>query len=383
MTRSLPDNLYPASAARSAIVVALASLLILALFLPPAVNARQPGTESDPYRTELMDWSIAVSGPNYEMVEVALEEYPHGRGERVYIASVESLGFVEISLFDDDDSPEDTIDLMLRDFRAASQSLHVLDSGLSNNMHYALAGFELDQGIVGYFYIEVAEDIDGNVDLAQSIYTLDTNFLTQVDIARSEISMNGLPFLNEPVIDLESFIEADTVLRASTPEPVATPQHGTHVFETNATELVVDDPVEFDFPYTSGDLEVMFLSSAHGYGVVGYVHQEADSAEYVLSSVFVDAPVGAEAPVELYLESDGSHAMGVYRVQTQGETRAMVITIDHVDEGLWHVQAMAVTESEFAPELLGYQQGVTFDGEPFLGDVDAKTIEGILNDNQI
>lgn len=360
----------------------LIAVVLIPLVLWPSALGAQQGTESDPYRTDLLNWSIAVTGPNYTLVDVALEEYPHGRGERIYIASVESLGFVEIAFFDDEDSPEDTIDLMIRDFTSASQSLEVLEIGFANDMHFALARFQLHQGPSGYFYIEVAEDIDGNVDLAQSIYTLDAEFLTQLEIAQSEISMNGLAFLQEPVIDLETIIEADIALLASTPEPVPTPHRGTHTFETNATELVVDDPIEFDFPFTSSVLEVMYLQSQHGYGLAGFIHQESDSAEDVLASIFEGAPSGAEAPVEIYLESDGSHALGVYRIQTRGETRVMVTSIVNVDDDLWKVEAMAVTESEFAGELEGYHRGVTFDGEVFLGDIEADFIEDILNSNQ-
>lgn len=378
----IPDQPHRMSVTRRAMFALVATSSLATVFAPTPAGARQQGTESDPYRTELLDWSIAVTGPNYTLVDVALEEYPHGRGERIYIASVESLGFVEIALFDDEDQPEDTIDLMLRDFRSASQSLEVLEIGFANDLHFALARFELHQGPSGYFYIEVAEDIDGNVDLAQSIYTLDAEFLPQLEIAQSEISMNGLPFLNEPAIDLQALIDADTVLLASTPEPVSTPQRGTHTFETNATELMVDDPIEFDFPLTSNVLEVMYLRSAHGYGLAGFIHQDADSASDVLSSVFVGAPTGAEAPVELYLESDDSYALGVYRVQTQGVTRVMVIAISDVGDGLWQVQAIAVTEHEFANELEGYHQGVTFDGETFLGEIDAEFVENILNENQ-
>lgn len=380
MTRNLPHPMVFAVG-----VVRLTLVALLAVLHPihysPVVSAQQ-GTEDDPYRTELLDWSIAVTGPNYTLVDVALEQYPHGRGERVYIASVESLGFVEIALFDDNDSPEDTIDLMLRDFASASQSLNVLETGIVGQMHFALARFQLHQGPSGYFYIEVAEDIDGNVDLAQSIYTLDAEFLIQLDIARSEISLNGLPFLNEPVIDLDAIVAADIQLVASTPEPVTTPQRGTHVFETNSAQLVVDDPTSFDFPFTNSVLEVMYLRSDHGFGLAGFIHQHATSADEILTSVFVDAPSGAEAPVELFLESDGAHAIGVYRIQTQGETRIMVLTVTAAGDDLWIVEAIAATESEFANELDAYHRSVTFNGKAFLGEIDSDFIEGILDTNQ-
>lgn len=360
-------------------------LLVLSLLIGslPMVSAYayQDDSESDSYRTELLDWNISTTGPNYVLSDVALEEYPHGRGERIYITSVDSLGFVEVAFFDDEDTPEQTIDIMLRDFEAASTSFAVLDSGLANDIHYALARFDLGQGTYGYFYIEVAEDIDGNVDLAQSIYTLNTDFLEQLEIAREEISLGGLAFLANPVIDLPTIIADDTAMLESTPAPVATPQRGSFTFETRDAELVVDDPIEYDFPFSNNELEVIFLTSIHGYGVVGFIHQDADSADAVLGSVFVGAPAGSEAPVELFLETEGHRALGVYRVQTQDETRAMVIEVVELDDGLWQVQAMAVTESEFVSEFEGYRRGVTFNGQPFLNDIDLDVIVNILEED--
>ena len=333
------------------------------------------------YETELLGWTIEVSGPSYVLQNADLEEYPHGRGERVYITSVDSAGFVEVSFFDDEDTPEQTIELMLRDFDAASRSLEVLDTGFANDLHYALARFELEQGMSGYFYIEVAEDIDGNTDFAQSIYSLDADFLEQLSLAREEISLAGLQFLAEPVLDLETLVSEDQARLASTPEPVPTPDQGSYTYETNGAGLEVEGHIEFDFPLITRELDIMFLSSEHGYGVVGFIHQKSDSPETVMASVFVDAPVGAEAPVELYAESDDSRAFGVYRVQTQGETRAMVLEISSVSDGVWKVQGMAVTESEFETELANYQNDVTFNGEPLLGEVSIDDIIPILNDS--
>lgn len=370
--------LSPSSVVTVPIRLVITVVLIFASLSAPSGVAAQ---DSNEYEAELHDWTISVSGPNYVLQNVSLEEYPHGRGERIYVTSVESAGFVEISFFDDEDSPEQTIELNLRDFESASRSLEVLDRGFANDVHHALARFELEQGMSGYFYIEVAEDIDGNVDLAQSIYTLDADFLDQLDIARTEISLAGLAFLADPAIDLESIITEDRALLASTPVPAATPDQGSYTFETNDAELVVGGEIEFNYPLVNRELDIMFLSSTHGYGVVGFYHQDADSAEAVMSSVFVDAPTGDEAPVELFAESDDARAFGVYRVETQGESRAMIIEVTAVSDGLWQVQAIAVTESEFASELAHYQSGVGFAGEPMLGGIVGDDIVFVLNDN--
>lgn len=360
--------------------IALSALTLLMLMSAvPASTLAQTGTEGDPYKSEILEWNISVSGPNYVLEDVALEEYPHGRGERLYVSSVDSLGFVELSFFDDSDSPGQTIEIMLRDFESASESFTLLESGDEEGVFYALARFDIDQSLTGYFYIEVVQDIEGTVDFSQSIYTLNTDFLKQLEIARDEIDMNGLAFMSSPVIDLNATIAADEAATTSTPEHIATPQTGEYTFASGPATLSVQAPIALDFPYSTSDLDVKFLASPNGFGVVGYILQESDSAEAVIDGVFVGAPSDATAPMELYLDDDDDRALGVYRIEVEGDIRAMVIEVHRVNDSLWTVEAMAVTESEFATELEGYQQGVAFDGIPFLNDIEPEDILSVLN----
>lgn len=357
----------------------LRMLVVLTLTIVPFAWAEVSAQEDGSYQAELIDWTIDVTGSDYVLQNVALEEYPHGRGERIYITSVDSAGFAEVSFFDDTDTPEQTIELNLSDFDAASNSLVVLERGAVGDIHYALARFELQQGMNGYFYIEVAQDIEGNIDLSQSLYSLDSDFLAQLELASSEISMAGLAFLQNPVIDLNAIVHADQDSLAATPQPVATPEQGSYTFEFADAVLVVEGAIGFDFPLANRDSDLMFLQSAQGYGVVGFINQDTKSAEVVLNSFFIGAPVGDEAPVELFLESDSVRAFGVYRIATQGEIRAMIIEVIQVSDGLWQVEAMAVTEAEFESSLIDYQSGVSLNGEPLLGNIEASEIVTILN----
>ena len=59
----------------------------------------------------------------------------------------------------------------------------------------------------------------------------------------------------------------------------------------------------------------------------------------------------------------------------------MVIEVIELEAGLWQVQAMAVTESEFESEFNNYQHGVTFDGTVFMDDIEAETVLAILEEN--
>ncbi len=353
-----------------------ACLLLLVLYTP--LSAAQSGALEDPYKTELLDWSVSVSGPNYVLEEVSLEEYPHGRGERIYITNVDSLGFAEVAFFDDTDTPDQSLEIMLRDFESASTDFALLENGSDGNVHFALARFEIDHHLTGYFYIEIAQDVEGNIDVVQSLYSLNADFLEQIEIARGEIDLNGLAFLADPAIDLDSAIAHDEVLLDSTPD-VATPVPGSFTYESGDATLNIQPPVEYDFAYSNPPLDVRFLKTPNAYAVVGYISQTADSPEAVLGTVFIDAPVGDEAPQELHIESDADRALGVYRINTEGETRLMVVEIRRVSDDLWTVQALAAEQSVFSAEFETWQQAVEFDGDPLLNEIDPADVLQLLD----
>lgn len=345
-------------------------------------TAAQSGTSDDPYKAELLDWKISVSGPNYVLENVALEEYPHGRGERIYITSVDSLGFAEIAFFDDQDTAEESIDIMLRDFASASTSFSIVDSGIEGDIHYALARFQIDQDRTGYFYVEIAQDVDGNIDVMQSLYSLDADFIEQLTLARDEIDLDGMTFLADPVVDIAALIQADEALLASTPEPVVELKQGSFTYDSGPATLEVSGSIGYDFALDNETLDVKFLKSSHGYAVVGYIHQSANSADQVMASVFEGAPADSSAPVELHIDGDEDSAVGVYRITTSDETRIMVIQVQRQSEDLWVVQALAVSESTFVAEFQAYQDGVSFDGAMFLEGVSLDEIVAILNQGE-
>src|SRR5699024_661026 len=135
---------------------------------------------------------------------------------------------------------------------------------VANDVNYAFARFQLETQVFGYLYMEVVEDVQGNTDVAQSFYSLDQDFLEQLDVARSEIQIDERPFLAEPVIGLEDLVAQDQALLASTPEPVPTPDQGSYTYQTVEVDLVVEGNIEFDFPLRNRELDVMFLESDHG-----------------------------------------------------------------------------------------------------------------------
>lgn len=175
-------------------------------------NAQTPAAETVVYETELTGWDIEIEGSFWVLDEenTMVEHYEHGDGERVLIDHAQGGAFVEISFFDDTDSPEETIEIMLTDFEEDVDTWEVLDEGNEGDVYFALARFEVDDTI-GYFYIEVAEDVDGNIDLMQAISSTEEHFIEDVESATAHIIVDGEGFLAKPAIgDLEPAIEQAT-----------------------------------------------------------------------------------------------------------------------------------------------------------------------------
>ena len=363
---------------RTALILVLA---LVGLTSPvQSANALQGSPELTTYEAELMDWNIQIAWPNFALQDAALEEYPHGRGERVYVSGVDTLAFAEIAFFDDEDTPEQTIAVMLNEFESTSQSFAIIDQGVSEGSSYALARFQISDEFSGYFYIEVAPDVSENVDVAQSLYTINVDFLAQLTLAREEISVAGNAFLGEPAVDLEALITADQL--TSTPTAQATPAVSGYVFQATGSELRVQPPVTFDYPLIQDDLEAAYISSSSGFGFAGYMRQPTENAEKVIDAIFSQAPAGEEAPVRLHLQQDREQALAVYRIAIDGGYTVMVIEVTRVGTDLWQIEALAVSENDVLMELATFQQSVTIDEEPFLDSITVEEIDDILAANQ-
>lgn len=363
-----------------AAIAMLVALVIVLLPVNPGVSA-QPGAEPTTFETEILEWDLRITGPNFALDDVALEEYPHGTGERIYVSSVNTLAFAEIAFFDDSDTPEQTIDVMLSEFEAASRDFTLIESGEIEGVYYALARFQVSAELAGYFYIEVAPDISENVDLVQSLYTLDADFVEQLQIASEEISVNGNAFLGETVIDVETVIAADASQQA-TAVAEATPARSSFAFRTTESVVDVRSPVSLDYDNDNGTLEAVFVSTEAGYGIVGYIQQQAGSPEDMLDVIFATAPIGDDAPIRLHFEGDTERVLAVYRIAIDGESTIMVIEVSSAGTDLWLVEAVAVNESAIVAELEVYQQSIAIDGEQFLAGVSGVELVEILRRNQ-
>jgi hypothetical protein len=354
----------------------IVSILVAGVMAHPDVMA-QSGSASDAYVSELTGWSIEVTGPNYAIQSAALEEYPHGRGERIAVHAVGLPAYAEIAYFDDADAPEETIAITLREFEATSQNVRILESGKSGDTHYSLAAFQLNASVSGYFYMEVVPDVSGNVDAAQSLFTFNLDFPEQLLLAGSEISVNGDPFLGEAAIDVGEVIAADLDANA-----VATPIRTSFAYETVDAVVDVNPPVSLDFDSNANGFESINVSMESTFGIIGFLQQEATDPADILTGILSSAPVGEEAPVQVHVEEDRERITAVYRIHREGSVTVMIVQVTAVGAGLWRVEALAGPEERISTDLSVFQRSITIDGDRFLDSTSGEMLTDILGDSQ-
>ncbi|MCO5219369.1 MAG: hypothetical protein M9909_11140 [Thermomicrobiales bacterium] len=356
-------------------LVKLLLVMMLCLGSSSVVTAQeaQPMT----IRPELIDSIIEIRGQNYVLDHADLEEYPHGRGERIYISSLESKGFAEISFFDDEDSPEQTIAVMLSEFESASSRFEVLKQGNVGSIYYALAHFRLP-GYEGYFYIEVAQDVDGNVDIQQNFYSLNADFSEQLALVREDVTIDGVPFLQAPVIDLDDIIAEHAAQQATL---AATPVVETYVVRD--TDVTIVSPVRSYNELSNDVLDVVFFSTATGEanGLIGYLQDDETIPANVIRAIVADTPQGERPAEEIEVQTlSDEHAVGLYLVPSREGDMLMVISASRHDEGIWRIESLAAPPDAFMSEYQEIIGHVSMDNRPIFEDTD---IESLIDDAEM
>ena len=360
----------------AAITVLLALLVAALPFIQPA-SARQDDQRLD---TTLTGQEIRVTGPNFALDDIALEEYPHGQGERIYISSVNTRAFAEIAFFDDSDTPEQTINVMMADFESTAHQFAIVDSGINGSIFYALAWFQLSDEFSGYFYIEVAEDVDGTTDLAQSLYVINDDFWQQLQIASSEITLSNNAFLGETVIDVREAIADYESELASTPQ--ATPGPEDYSYEWVDSTVTVVPPLSLDWNAKDEQLESVYISSDIAFAYAGYLNLPDSTPEDALRFIMEGDRGGGAAPILLESEGSGERIWAVYRIPVDGAYTIMVIELNVASGDLWQVEALAAPEADVLAEVVKFQEAVTIESEGFLDTTSVDQLETILDTNR-
>jgi hypothetical protein len=123
---------------------------------------------------------------------------------------------VQISFFDDPDSPEDTIELWISNLADSMDSLEVVESGADEDMVWYLAEGEYEDTAFVY-YIQITEDVVDNVDILESVLT-EGNVVDTVDAAQEDITINGEGFMDNVDLDeLQNLSGGDSTRDGETP----------------------------------------------------------------------------------------------------------------------------------------------------------------------
>lgn len=174
----------------------LATVVMAASLSLPVANAfaQTQDFEPDHYESQLSGFEVNVSGPNFQITAADLQHYSNGDGEVVTIDS--DSGSAEVSFFDDDDTPDESVDAYLSSLENATDNYVVVDRATDGDVTHALASFEY-QGVPFIYYVQVTQDVVGNVDFFESFLATTDNFGSEMSVAQDEIDIDGSSFAED------------------------------------------------------------------------------------------------------------------------------------------------------------------------------------------
>ena len=359
-----------------------AILLALALVLAagPVSAGQIQDFEPDFYASSLAGVEIEVSGPIFRITEAELQHYPNGEGEIVDIASDSSLASIEVSFYDDADTPQQSLDIYLSSMENAADEVEVLDRGMSGDTHYLFVLIQF-QGMEIVNYLQVEEDIQGNVDMLQGILTEASMLESDLTVAQAEVLLDGVPFLNNvdpaelaAVAAGNGSLGEIDVSTPSAPEDIVT-------FPESGVEVGIGP--DFDFvggPESQPDIEVVRIQGPTTLSMVA-VGQTGATPEIVLnsfSSGIISNFGGAEVVDE---ELGDEYAWRLLSIpKDREESTFMLIIVDlNIAPGYEIMQAHEVPAESVAGGLVLIQEQVVLNGAPVMPEIDPEEIADIAS----
>lgn len=368
----------------------LGAIVVASLGVAPAVAQSSRG-DASLYRSELSGLDVAVDGDEFAIYETEVLNYAHGQGEIIEISS--NTAFVQIAFFDDTDTNQETLEIYNDAFISDVDEFQVLDEGADRDTvsTFALAIYN---GVEFYYYLSVQEDVVGNVDLLQRIFSTDATFFANVEAAQDAISIGRDGFLEDvDVRDLQELAGG-----AAPPEPTREPEEA-------PTEVAIAEPVPTIDPAnaTVRDLEVVNAelvasqdvqvgagaAEVPAYEEIPLMHGDAEAI-----LLFLMRPESPEATLDFLLSILTPENGSLENVGTDA-TRAFAWSLDVVADGgeefLLYVQVrndrfprFHYAEILFAPldgmpeALEEFQANVQLDGVPVFEGADPGSIELLL-----
>lgn len=357
----------------------IASLLIvLPLVGVTHAVAQEQVFTPEAYTSTLSGYEIAVSGPEYQITSAVLEHYSTGEGEIVTIEG--ELATLEVSFFDDSDTPDESIGAYLSGLESADIDHVVVDRGINGSTSYAIVTIDYE-GLAAMYYVQVTEDVTGNVDLFEAILTTTATFEIDLEAAQEEITIDGAPFMAD--VDAAEIL---ATAEAGAPNDTA----ASPVAEASATIVTfenanVDLGVGGDFepraePITDGSIEGFVISGPDTANIVALGETGMTAADTVESfSNGLEASYQEVSHIES--QDNGDSAWSLFAVLSNGEQRVVLVYANTVTvPGYELLVAIDMPEHDVAGGIEAVQGGLTLDGERLLADVDAVEIS-VLADN--
>jgi hypothetical protein len=180
------------------------------------VAAQGEDLEFEPtsYVTYMTEQHIDISGHVYEISDVLRQNYPDGENEQVFLDGTledDIPAYLEVTWLDDSDTPDETMELWVKGLAESEDidDLEIVDAGLDGEVYwYFVTGSIAEQPIV--FYIQVTEDVEGNIDMLESVLTIEGSLVDAVGAAQADIAIGDDAFLDDVDLDdLEGLIEGE------------------------------------------------------------------------------------------------------------------------------------------------------------------------------
>lgn len=364
-------------------VAVVATILALTLGAVPHAVAQPQTVDPNAYTSVLSEFEIAVSGPEFEITGAELQHYATGEGEIIDIEPVTNVGAVEVSFFDDADSPDESIDIYLASIETAADSFDVIDRGVSGTTSYALALVEYD-GVAIAYYIQVTLDVTGSVDLLESLLVPAEEIEPLMTTAQAEITIDGAPFMDGVAPAQVGDVLANGGTLAGDEQPPATAEAGSGAVlpTSGATIEIGPDFTLAGEPTVSGNLEVQSIDGPGTQSMIA-AGQTGGAPADILAQ-FTDGVMNSQPDAEVVHEdtTEGSALRVLWVPGTDGVGSAIVLVADTVTvPGFELVQAHEVPGDDVEGSLIAIQGQISINGLPALAKIDAGEIAALIADH--
>lgn len=366
-------------------VMAVVAMLFTGLAGGASVSAQDQKFEPNAYTSELSGYDIKVSGNDFEISNAKLQHFHNGEGEVVELEG--DAVYLEISFFDDRDTPEDSIEAYLRNIEDGTTEFNIIDSGNIGNTYYSLVSIVYNDTDLVY-YVQVTEDVVGNVDLFESILVLTDWVEHDLTLAQESVTIDGNPFMqNVDPAAIANSVETGEPIHADVAESTPEADESGYTFTIVPVELQMDPAYVMDgAPEIGSTSESVYYDGPNVVSMVRIVKAEDTERDEVYSDLVEEMMTGApEGAVELASHSDAATTWTLYfGTKDDGEDRTVLIYMrSGLVPGHLVLEAHGIKTADVAGEIEALQQGVTLDGEGVLHGIDANTIQSLVDGEEV